>query len=39
MQYLFKLEAPQIAIISINIYMVRNEVIEDGNVWFGMMTL
>jgi hypothetical protein len=38
MQYSFKLGTPQVAIILINIYMVRNEDIEDGNAWFGMMT-
>ncbi len=38
LQYLFKLEKPNIAIILINIYMVRNEDIEDVLAWFGMMT-
>ena len=38
MQYLFKLGTPNIAIISINIYMVHNQDTEDGMAWFGMMT-
>jgi hypothetical protein len=38
LQYLFKLETQQIAIISINICMVHNQGTEDGMAWFGMMT-
>jgi hypothetical protein len=38
LQYLFKVEKPNIAIILINIYTVHNQVTEDGMAWRGMMT-
>jgi len=38
MQYLFKLEKPNIAIILIDIYIIHNQGLEDGKAWFGTMT-